>query len=211
MQLKITNFKFNPNPFWDRPIDFNYTPSTSDVELFDQNGYDLTPLERMYADANGQSGKWHRPNHFALKYDWFTAEEKTTGAHINHALCFERKGYTGEARAQLQTLAKTNNLIHKILQMRPKWGLDISVDYVDTQGNVFEVLHWEWDGFDYKEVHDKKQQIEPFLLSIDWNDAAGKILSRKDEWHHLGFFEQSEWKTRFFGIEKERFKMVLWQ
>jgi hypothetical protein len=46
---------------------------------------------------------------------------------------------------------------------------------------------------------------------VDWNDAAQRILKRKDEWHHLGFFEQSEWKTRFFGIEKERFKMVLWQ
>ena len=84
-------------------------------------------------------------------------------------------------------------------------------DFVDEQGNVFEVLHWEWDGFNHDEVNDKKKQIEPFLLSVDWNDAARKILARKDEWHHLGFFEQSAWKTRFFGIEKERFKMVLWQ
>jgi hypothetical protein len=211
MQLQLTDYEFNASPVWSTPIDHNYTPLYEDVELFDQNGYDLTPLEKMYAEANGQQGRWHRPNHFALKYDWFTAENVTTGAHINHALCFERKGYTGEARAQLQAFAKTNHLVHKILQMRPKWGLDISIDYADAQGNVFEVLHWEWDGFDYKEVHDKKKQIEPFLLSVDWTDAARKILARKDEWHHLGFFEQSAWKTQFFGIERERFKMVLWE
>jgi len=211
MKLQLTGYEFNSSPTWSVPIDYNYIPSNMDLELFDQNGYDLTPLEKLYAVANGQDGRWHRPNHYALKYDWFINETTSTGAHVNHALCFERKGYAGEAKAQLQAFAKTNNLIYKILKMRPKWGLDISIDYVDEKGNVFEVLHWEWDGFDYNEVHDKKKQIEPFLLSIDWNDSAQLILKRKDEWHHLGFFEQSEWKTRFFGIEKERFKMVLWQ
>ena len=95
--------------------------------------------------------------------------------------------------------------------MRPKWGMDISVDYVDTAGNVFELLHWEYDGFDYQEIADKKMDIEKFLLSIDWNHAAREMIRRKSEWHHLGFFEQSAWKTEFFGIERERFKMVLWQ
>jgi hypothetical protein len=211
MRLRLAGYEFNCSPTWSVPIDYNYTPSNMDVELFDQNGYDLTALEKLYAIANGQPGRWHRPNHYALKYDWFTDDDSNTGAHINHALCFERKSYSGEALAQLQSFAKTNNLIYKILKMRPKWGLDISLDFVDEQGNVFEVLHWEWDGFNHDEVNDKKKQIEPFLLSVDWNDAARKILARKDEWHHLGFFEQSAWKTRFFGIEKERFKMVLWQ
>jgi hypothetical protein len=211
MRLNLATYEFNPEPNWHLPINYNYTPTLQDIELFDQNGYDLTPLEKMYAEANGQQGRWHRPNHFALKYDWFTAEDVTTGAHINHALCFERKGYAGEALAQLQSFAKTNHLIYKIIKMRAKWGLDISIDYVDEKGHVFEVLHWEWDGFDYAEVQDKKKQIEPFLLSVDWADAAQKMLVRKDEWHHLGFFEQSAWKTKFFGIEKERFKMVLWE
>ena len=211
MKLSLTDYEFNISPVWSRPINHNYTPNSQDVELFDQNGYDLTPLEIKYAVANGQEGCWHRPNHYALKYDWFTAEDVTTGAHINHALCFERKGYSGEARAQLQAFVKTNHLIYKILKMRPKWGLDISIDYVDEKGHVFEVLHWEWDGFYHAEVQDKKKQIEPFLLSVDWTDAARKILARKDEWHHLGFFEQSAWKTRFFGIDQERFKMVLWK
>ena len=211
MRLNLATYKFNPEPNWHHPINYNYKPTLQDTELFDQNGYDLTLLEKMYAEANGQQGGWHRPNHFALKYNWFTAENVTTGAHINHALCFVRKGYAGEALAQLQSFAKTNHLIYKIIKMRAKWGLDISIDYVDESGHVFEVLHWEWDGFDHAEVQDKKKQIEPFLLSVDWADAAQKMLARKDEWHHLCFFEQSAWKTEFFGIEKERFKMVLWE
>jgi len=211
MKLESTKFQFNQSPYWSKPIDHKYEPTVKDVELFDQNGYDLTPLEQMYCQANSQPCRSHRANHHALKYEWFNSDATTSGAHINHALCFERKGYVGEARAQLQAFAKTNNLVYKIIKMKPKWGMDISIDYADSEGNVFEILHWEWDGFDHDEVNAKKESIEPFLLSMDWNDAAKRMLTRKDEWHHLGFFEQSQWKTDFFGIDKERFKMVIWE
>jgi hypothetical protein len=212
MKLKLTHNQFNPNPYFDKPIDQDFLPVIEQTELFDQNGYDLTPLERLYAEANGQSGRWHRPNHYALKYDWFVDElNAVSGAHINHALLFERKGYAGAALVQLEGWAQHNHLIYKIIKMRPKWGMDISVDYVDSNGNVFELLHWEYDGFNYQEIADKKTHIEKFLLSIDWDHAAREMIRRRSEWHHLGFFEQSAWKTEFFGIERERFKMVLWQ
>jgi hypothetical protein len=212
MKLAPTNHKFNTDPYFHKPIDQDTVPHIVQIELFDQNGYDLTPLETLYAEANGQAGRWHRPNHYALKYDWFTdLDQSVTGAHINHALTFERKGYAGAALAQLENWAKQNNLIYKVIKMRPKWGMDISVDYADDQGNVFELLHWEYDGFDVDEIADKKINVEKFLLAVDWDKAAAEMIERKKEWHHLGFFEQSAWKTEFFGIEKERFKMVLWQ
>jgi len=212
MKLKLTHNQFNPNPYFHNSIDQDFLPIIEQTELFDQNGYDLTSLERLYAEANGQTGRWHRPNHYALKNEWFVDEQNSvSGAHINHALLFERKGYIGAALAQLEGWARHNNLIYKIIKMRPKWGMDISIDYVDSDGNVFELLHWEYDGFDYQEIADKKMHIEKFLLSIDWDRAAVEMIRRKSEWHHLGFFEQSAWKTEFFGIERERFKMVLWQ
>ena len=124
---------------------------------------------------------------------------------------FERKGYSGEALAQLKSWTEYRPHFHKLVAMKPKWGLDFSIDYCDREGNVFELLHWEYDGFEYDEIADKKERMEGFLLNQDWDDRARTMLERKDEWHKLGFFEQSEWKTRFFGIDKERFKMVLWK
>jgi hypothetical protein len=211
-KITRTQKSLNPNPYWHWPIPQLNSPDPVEIDLFDQNGYDLTVLEQKYAEVNNDPGQYHRPNHIALKYEWFTENDTgLEGAHINHALLFERKGYVGEALKQLEHWAQTNPQIYKIIKMRPKWGMDISMDYTDAQGNVFEVLHWEWDSFEYEEAESKRQQIEPFLESVDWNDAAQRILKRKDEWHHLDFFEQSAWKTKFFGIEKERFKMVLWQ
>jgi len=181
------------------------------VELFDQNGYDLTHLEQLYAVANGIDKTEHRnKDHITLRQDWFTDGEPSTGAHINHAYMFERKGYQGQALEQLKTWSANNHHLHKLIAMRPKWGLDFSIDYCDIDGNVFELLHWEYDGFEHKEIADKRALMEEFLLQQDWDDRARTMLERKEEWHGLGFFEQSAWKTKFFGIDKERFKMVIW-
>ena len=101
--------------------------------------------------------------------------------------------------------------LYKIIAIRPKWGLDFSIDYVDQLGNAFEILHWEFDGFDYNEIQELKLQIEPKLLGTDWDDAGQRLLHHKYQWHHLDFFAQSEWKCRYFGIVNERFKMVIWE
>ena len=213
MQLHVTDNTFNSNPYYDQSIKsvFACPPKTS-VELFDQNGYDLTKLEQMYAVANGFNLTVHRNReHITLRQDWFTDIDQTDGPHINHCYMFERKGYEGDALKQLTAWAKNNSHIHKLIALKPKWGLDFSIDYCDREGNVFEVLHWEFDGFDYNEIADKKIIMDDFLTQQDWNHAAQQILKHKQEWHHLGFFAQSEWKTKYFGIDKERFKVVLWK
>tara|TARA_X000000950_G_scaffold75794_1_gene94807 strand:+ start:1214 stop:1861 length:648 start_codon:yes stop_codon:yes gene_type:complete len=214
LKLKLTANKFNSDPYWATPI-FDDGPANPSefLELFDQNGYDLCQLEQLYAMANQVDTNYHRTNHVAFKQEWFEDEDNSvSGPHINHTAMFERKGYQGQALEQLQTWADTGHpLCYKLIQMKPKWGLDFSIDYVDDQANVFELLHWEWDGFDYEEVQEKKDLMDQFLISQDWEHSAKVMLSKKDEWHHLPFFEQSKWKTDFFGIEKERFKMVLWK
>ena len=43
----LSSNKFNSNPFWDIPIDkILFFPAEEDLDLFDQNGYDLTELEK---------------------------------------------------------------------------------------------------------------------------------------------------------------------
>ena len=212
MKITLSKNNFNPNPYYTLPIDLDESIDLkSTIDTFDQNGFDLTDLEILYAKKMDLDIKKVRHTHFVLKDDWFTAEPTDRGCHINHAVIFERKGFAGAAKEQMIELADKCPLIHKVLQIKPKWGLDFSVDYADSQGNVFEVLHWEWDTFDFEEIQQKKKQMDIFLLSQDWDKMAKQLLDRKEEWYKLGFFEQSDYKTKFFGIEKERFKMVIWK
>jgi hypothetical protein len=209
----ITDNEFDPNGYWDNPVEkIVYLPTAEDIALFDQNGYDLTDLEKHYAYSNWTKPKKHREHRTALKQPWFVQNPvEIEGAVLNHSLLFERKGYTGAALEELQYWAKSLPLIHKVIALRPKWGLDFSMDYADREGNVFEILHWEWDSFDYDEITAIKQTIEPIILGIDWEQAAKDLIKYKDNWHHLEFFEQSDWKCNYFGIPKERFKMVIWK
>ena len=61
MQLHVSTNKFNTEPFWIEPIRSVFAcPPKQSVELFDQNGYDLTHLEQLYAVANGVDKTEHR-------------------------------------------------------------------------------------------------------------------------------------------------------
>lgn len=211
--VNLTTNQFNPEGYWQKPIaKLLFIPTADDVALFDQNGFDLTEIERRYAKENKEPAELHRNyEHFAIKKSWFTQSPAIEGAVLNHSLLFERKGYAGLAREQLKAWAKELPLLHKILSIRPKWGLDFSIDYADREGNAFEILHWEWDSFDYNEIQAVKQEIEPVLSNIDWMDAAKNLIKYKNNWHHLDFFAQSDWKCNYFGVPKERFKMVIWK
>jgi hypothetical protein len=209
IDLTLTNNYFNKVGVWTKPI--RYIPSVKDVALFDQNGYDLTHLEMQFSFVNDTEVHLHRDHRVAIKQPWFTQQEKIEGAVLNHSLLFERKGYSGDALGQLRQWAEEIPLFNKIIAIRPKWGLDFSMDYADRDGNAFEILHWEYDGFDYEDIQVHKLMIQAKFATMDWNDAGKQILKHKDEWHHLDFFEQSDWKCNYFGIPKEKFKMVIWQ
>lgn len=187
-------------------------PGPEYVELFDQSGYDLSPLEKLYATQNGQRFCTHRQHRHAIRSIWLASPPtKNEGAVLNHALLFERKGFAGEALEQVRHWARANPLLYKLAKLRPKWGLDFSMDYADRDGNVFEVLHFEYDSFVCEEIQTRVCRYTDYFMSIDWDDAAKRILAHRDEWIDLGFEQQSAWKCDFFGIEHERFKMVAWE
>ena len=206
----LTDNTWDPDGHWTTPLPGYFAPKIYHLELFDQNGYDLTELEKMYAKVNLTETQSHRSHRTAIKQPWFDQYDKLEGAILNHSLLFERKAYKDAALSQLKMWTKYFPRIWQLISLRPKWGLDFSMDYVDCYGNCFELLHWEYDGFDYDEMLKIKQNIESILKNIEWNDAAISILRRKSEWHHLDFFAQSEYKCKYFGIIRERFKMVAW-
>ena len=208
--IYLTNNQLNPNGFWCNPVSDNFVPHSRHLHLFDQNGYDLTELEKLYAEVNFCETESHRNHRTAIKQPWFFQQYIDEGPILNHSLLFERKGYSGDALRQLKSWTKFFSRAYQLISLRPKWGLDFSLDYVDCYGNCFEVLHWEYDGFDYTEVQEIKEKVEPLLSSIDWEFSAKQLLSKKDEWHHLDFFAQSDYKCQYFGIMRERFKMVAW-
>jgi hypothetical protein len=208
--LVLVDSKFDPNPFWEVPLTSNSPVAFSDTNIFDQDGYDLCSVEQSYALKNKTTVNKVINHRSAIVQSWMSQPYKKEGAVLNHSNLFERKGYTGRALEQLKGWANVLPIFYRLINIRPKWGLDFSMDYYDSHGNTFEVLHWEFDGFDFNEINDKKQQVEQLLVSMDWDDVANGILKRKDEWFSLDYFAQQDYKCKYIGIESDRWKMVIW-
>ena len=207
--MEVTNNKLHSEGYFLDPTeDINVLKDPNSVDLFDQNGYHLTKAEQAFLAFNGYSPIVRR-HEDCLRQDWIVWDKKD-GAHINHSDLFERKGFRSCAHDQLEAVAEDfNPMLYKLIKMKPKWGIDISIDYVSKDA-VFEVFHYEWDAFEYEAVMEKKHEIEYFVLNQDWDEVALKLWKRKDEWYHLNFFEQTKWRTDFFGLTPEKFKNVIW-
>ena len=207
--MRLIKNNFDPNGYWSNPIKNEKLLLNKEVtSLFDQNGYHLTTIEQEYAKFNGYSLE-ERREEFVIRKEWFKWD-KYEGAHINHSDLFERKGYKGEALEQMKFYAKQNPMLYKIIKMKPKWGIDISIDFVDEH-RVFEVFHYEWDDFTFENVNNMKSHIEKFILSKDWDIEAEKLWDLKEQWINLDFFEQTDWRTSYFGLQPEKFKNVIWE
>lgn len=211
--IRLLDVSFYKNRTWSNPA---FEPTTTVylgpqwLELFDQNGYRLTLLEQEFSYTNSQPYVLHGDEK-SLRKVWMESKDFwTSGPHVNHAFLFERKGYSEAALEQLERIAKENPMVYKLINYRGKWGVDFSMDYVDTLGNSMEIVHFEYDSYSLEEIEEIKATVEQTVLNTDWSDAAKEVLRRKEEWINLEFFDQSEWKTSFFGLPKERFKMSAW-
>jgi len=205
----LTDNQLDSNPYFTQKTDqVDILLDPHSVDLFDQNGYHLTKAEQAFLQPNGYN-PIKRRHEDCLRYDWLKWDKKHK-AHINHSDLFQRKGFKEGAKDQLLEYAQSNPMLYKLVKMKPKWGIDISIDYV-SKDNVFEVFHYEWDSFKFDEVIQKKKQIEDFILSRDWDHEAEKLLQIKDQWYDLPFFKQTEWRTDYFGLEPENFKNVIWE
>lgn len=209
---------FDSQGYWNSPIpgpelDYDLMESNRCVHLFDHNGYDLCPLELEYSKYNSSFPLvMHRnEKHYSLQKPWFTQGEKLSGYVLNHSMILERKGYSGKALEQLLKLAKRNPLIYKVINIQPKWGCDFSLDYVNAdKGEVFEILHHEYDGFNVESAETMKKKLEDVIFKTNFEEVSLDLIRRKNEWMNLEFFAQSDWKCKYFGVPSERFKLVTW-
>lgn len=210
MPFKLSQNEFNARGTWGTAIENMVCPHADALDRFDQSGYDLCLLEQEYAKANMGSHDYMRYK-ACIKQDWYINDHAHKGVHINHSDLYERKGYHGYALEQLGHWAPGNNLLWKMIKLKPKWGIDMSIDYVDDRGTVMELFHYEWDDTELDTVLEKKEIIELVIENNDWENVASTKLLRKDEWQHLDFTGQSVWTTKFLGLPKERFKLVPWK
>jgi hypothetical protein len=208
--LVLKTVSFSSFSHWVKPVPNQFLYTYHATSLFDHNGYDLCPLEQRYARVHSLKPYPYRVIHPILSQPWLTQPRKKRGVVLNHSMIVERKGVKEKALEQLESHVTMYPLLNKLIRYKSKWGLDISLDYV-TEKECFELFHYEYDSFDKDELLDVKTRMEQWIQKADMDKLAVGLLQRKEEWIHLEFFQQSQWKTNYFNLPPERFKMVGWR
>ena len=182
------------NPTCNEPI---YNIVADDFKFYDKDGFELNQAEQKYYRISKHPIDHPILNHTCWQEPWFELENKNSKLILDHCMILHRCNYSGHASYQLNKIKKDIPEAEWLLGTKQKWGFDFALDAVDDQGNIFEVLHIEYDNYDYEKFTKQMVNFDYQVRHIDWYDAAERITAHKDEWKNLTGFAQNDWKANF--------------
>jgi hypothetical protein len=194
--------EFNSDAYLTKPIERNLV-ETLPFKDFDKDGYEVpTPLEHLHYEENGIELNREIQFHIAPVQEWYRdIEQSEHGLVLDHCMLLTRYAFAGAAREQIQEVCINRPILQKLLNIKPKWGIDFSLDYV-THDVVMEVIHIEQDFDTVDEAYAAKQRLESIIDNTDWYEGAMQLWKRKDEWQNLSSDDHSDYKAQFFGWER---------
>jgi hypothetical protein len=167
-----------------------------DFRYYDKDGFELNKAEQKFYLANSLP-VIDCLNHLCWQEPWFELEQGVEDLILDHCMFLCRASYTEDALAQLKELKSEVPTADLLIRTRQKWGFDFALDAVAEDGTVYEVLHIEYDNYDYVTFSDQLLLIDYKIRHTDWYDCAEQIWQKRDEWQHLSGFAQNDWKSWF--------------
>ncbi len=168
-----------------------------DFQYYDKDGFELNLAEQKFYSAMDYPIWSNILNHHCWQEPWFELENKDHNLILDHSMFLCRCSYDGAALEQLKKLQHQTPLADLLIKTRRKWGFDFDIDAVADDGTVYEVLHIEYDHYDYEHFKNRMIGFEYTVRHTDWKDAARKIWDQKDQWQHLQGFDQNHWKANY--------------
>lgn len=165
-----------------------------DFLYYDKDGFELNRAEQKYYRIMGFKLD-QCLNHNAYTKNWYVSQDPKL--IVDHSLILYRCEYVGDARKQLAVLKPCVPQASLLEQTRAKWGFDFALDSTDSKNNIYEVLHIEYDTNFFDKFEQELNTVQEKIDSIDWLDAAERILTHRGQWQTLRGFEQNNWKARY--------------
>ena len=202
MRLQNLYPKFNPDPYLRKPI-ARHQVENLPFKDFDKDGYEVpTPLEWLHYEANNIELNREIQFHIAPVQEWYTdIEQSEHGLVLDHCMLLTRYAFADDAREQIVEVCQNRPILQKLLNIKPKWGIDFSLDFV-THDIVMEVIHIEQDFDSIEDAQDAKERLENIIDNTDWYDGAMRLYNRRHEWENLSSDDHSDYKAQFFGWER---------
>ena len=182
------------NPVCNEPI---YEIVAEDFKFYDKDGFELNQAEQKYYRMMQYPTEHPILNHTCWQEHWFELEDRDINLILDHSMILHRCSYEGHAAYQLSKIKQNIPEADWLLKTKQKWGFDFALDAVSPDGKIYEVLHIEYDSYDYDKFIKNMQLFDYRVRHTDWRNAAKEILSKEDEWKNLTGFAQNDWKANF--------------
>lgn len=198
----MSNFVVLDSKF-DRYLDLNKRVSNDVIneqyiKYFDNDGFELSYLEQEYYRENGVP-LYNCLNHSCNQHEWITIDDPNF--KLDHCIMLQRFQFVGEAKEQLESHKTRFPQLNKYTKLKPKWGLDFSLEYYDDFWSI-EVVHFEIDDHNYYEALARKEYLENKILNTDWIDFVNSLKRHRSEWEHLTAMDQNDWKAKHWGLNR---------
>lgn len=190
--FKRFDVKLISNPACTKPVE---ELDKQDFDYYDKDGFELCLAEQKFYQAMNFPIDDPILNHTCWQETWFKLEEDNN-LILDHCMFLCRSSFEKQALEQLIKLKPTHPRADLLIKTKPKWGFDFALDAV-INGEVFEVLHIEYDHRNYEEFQSRMLQFDFKVRHTDWVDAAEQIYSMQSQWQHLKGFEQNHWKAKY--------------
>lgn len=164
-----------------------------DFLYYDKDGFELNRAEQKYYQLMGYSLS-DCLNHRSYTVPWYTSTDSKL--IVDHSVILYRCGYRGDAERQLACLKKSIPQASLLLNTVPKWGFDFALDSIDEHGDLYEVIHIEYDTNIFSQFCSELNKITDRINTMDWHAAASSILQHQDQWQSLRGFAQNDWKAK---------------
>ncbi len=181
------------NPSCSRPV---LDLDLRDFQYYDKDGFELNQAEQKFYRTMGYPINTPILNHCCWQELWFELESAELGLILDHSMFLCRASYEGAAEEQIKTLKTSLPLADYLLRTKRKWGFDFALDAVQD-GETYEVLHVEYDHCDYEYFKNRMIDFEWTVRHTDWQDAARRVWSQRDQWQGLVGFDQNHWKAEY--------------
>lgn len=171
--------------------------TAEDFSYYDKDGFELNKAEQKFYSAMNFPIQYEILNHRCWQEPWFELQPNVNKLILDHSMFLCRCRYDDAAEQQLQEIKHKVPQADLLLNSKQKWGFDFALDAVAPDATMYEVLHIEFDSYDYDYFKNRMINFEWTVRHTDWIDAADRVWAKRSEWQDLVGFEQNHWKANF--------------